>query len=44
MLTLTVVGIGTFWYYRESSKEEVKKSEKGEEQQRPKILSRLERL
>ena len=46
VLALTVVGVGTFWYYRESKKDskESKKPEVQKENIRPRIMSRLERL
>ena len=37
-LALTVIGVGTFWYYRETKTERLEKPE------RPKILARLEKF
>ena len=44
VLALTVVGVGTFWYYRESKKRPNEPKKPKEDIIRPKILHRLERL
>ena len=43
VLALTVVGVGTFWYYRES-KDQKENSVPKKPDSRPKIMSRSERL